>query len=310
MQSKAKIWISIVFAALAAGSLIGAILYSGTTEIAITFIVFSALCVVALVILYLYSPASNPKLGVDVEAETPGGLKGRAGLAITPTEIGRPEWTPTAIAPTVRYVDDDADRSEQEKEMLEKLANLLQQGTETDYAAAIHLLEGNKEALRQSWRLQINYGNCLIMQGQYEQARQVAEAVLHKFGHVPQAEARSHVLLILYHDSRTPDSKGKLRDEVLRQQLQHVELGIRADPTCIPLYLNEFEIRCEQDELEQALASLQRAARVDAEAAKRGISRAIEEDGELQEKLADNIQVSEFLKSLGIELGAEDDEEE
>ena len=194
--------------------------------------------------------------------------------------------------------------------MLAKLANLLQQGTETDYAAAIHLMEGNKETLEQSWRLQINYGNCLIMQGQYEQARQVGEAVLHKFGHIPQAEARSHVLLILYHDSRTPDAKGKLRDEILRQQLQHVELGIRADPNCVPLYLNEFEIRCEQDELEQALTSLQKAALVDAEAAKRGILRAIEEDEDLQEKLAENAQISGFLESLGIELGAEDDEDE
>lgn len=302
MDKKLKAAFLVILAVLALMSLVAAIMMIPAT--ANGFLVFAALCVAALVVCYLYSPAVNPKVHVDVSPET-----NRVTLTITPMEIGRPEWTPTAIAPTLRHVSTGSDLagSADETAILEQFAALLKQGDATDYAVAATFLEQNRETLQKSWKLQVNYGNCLIMQGRYDEARQVAESVLHNFGSVPQAEARAHGLLILYLDSRTPDTRGKLHDEILHQQLRHVKLGLDADPTFVELYLNEFEVRCEQEDLEKALIALRKAAMVDQVAAKRGIQRALNEEDELRRLLTEDPQLCGFLKSLGIDLGGNGD---
>ena len=304
MDKKLKVAFWGISAALAAVSLTAAIMNPETAK---GFLVFASLCVGAIVVFYLYNPAVNPKVDVDVSTDP-----NRARLTITPTEIGRPEWTPTAIAPTIRRVSTGSDvaPSADETATLERFATLLQQGDATDYAAATTFLERNEKTLRRSWKLQVNYGNCLIMQGRYNEAREVAESVLHNFGSVPQAEARARGLLILYLDSRTPNTRGKLRDEILHQQLRHVELGLQADPTFVELYLNEFEVRCEQEDLENALVALRKAAMVDQEAATRGIQRALNEEDELRQVLTEDPQLRGFLSSLGIDLGGNGDADE
>ncbi|WP_089720963.1 tetratricopeptide repeat protein [Candidatus Entotheonella palauensis] len=284
-------------------ALIGAMLNRGTDADAtvVGFFLIVVLCLVALIVSYLYRPGSEPKLDIGLQGKT-GDTTGKAGLSLTPNALGRPEYASVGVAPIITPVRDNQPRIEAVEEVLEQFLSILQEGEETNYAQAADFLERHRSELRKSWKLQVNYGNCLIMLGRYEEAQRVAESVIDCFSGTPQAVARAYGLLVLCASRRMPKVEGRLFAELHEQQLRYVALGLEADPASVALCLNGFEIKCEQNDPCGAVRYLMKAVSINPSEAKLGIQRALRDNDELSSQLQADEQLRELVGLLEVNV--------
>ena len=290
-----------VVTVLAMGALAGAIFKQPTN---FGFFLVEALCICALIVFYLYPSGSAPELNIGARGETDSGSTGKLGFSVNPipTVVGRPNFAPIAVAPTLTRIEDQQTDSEAVNQVVSKLRLILEGKEETDYAQAASLLEQHPEELRESWKLQLNYGNCLIMLGRYEGAQQIAEAILHRFSHIPPALAAAYDLLAQCLASRAPEAEGRLDSELLDQQLRYIDLGLEADPNYIGLYLNGFEVKCEQNDLEGAFDYLMKAVAISPSEAGKGIRQALTDNDELLSQFREDKRIRELVRILGIDI--------
>ena len=140
------------------------------------------------------------------------------------------------------------------------------------------------------------------MSGQLSDGKVAIEALLNNFGSNPVAVGAVHELFILLLNEETPEEDGRLRLELLQQQLQHVEKGLGSDEKRISLYLNGFEICLDLQDVESAISYLLRATTVDSSAIKLSIERSLSNNPEFVELLLADDKAMKIIRSLSIQL--------